>query len=117
MGATFWRPVAIFGVIGLLAAVFVEAYWYPEIAALVTGTLLRQGGPGSEIVFYRDAYVRPATIAFFVAGAALILYVQRRRPEWLSRVVCATWAANLLLLVLSLLLYLRVVSAAEHYGK
>jgi len=103
--------------VALAMAVMLEVVWYPDIASLVTRFLLREGGPGSEIVFYRDAYVLPAAIAFAISAAAVILYGERRQGKWRRRVHYGVWAADLLLLAFSLFFYLRAVSAAETYGQ
>ncbi len=114
---TLLRPAAILSLVGLIVGVSVEVLWYPDIASLVTRFLLREGGPASGIVFYRDAYVLPAAIAFAISAAAVILYGERRQGKWRRRVHYGVWAADLLLLAFSLFFYLRAVSAAETYGK
>jgi hypothetical protein len=91
--------------IGLMAvALACEAIWFPLIATWLMNAGGSRGGPGSEILFYRDRYVIPGAV-MFLALVSFILLWSRRRP-----LLVAVWLGNALLLIGSVWLYSAAIS-------
>ena len=88
----------------LLAAVLLEVVFFPQLVATLMHLGGKPGGPGSEVIAFRDLYVLPGAVVFLLAAAGVIVSSDGRRL-----IVTATWVANVVAVVVSIFVYRGMV--------
>lgn len=106
---------APWGFVALAVAVVAEVVWYRELASFVSRIVLRAGDSGSSIDFYRDIYVFRGGLAFAAVVAIAFVLVRREYGGRRRFLLYGAWAANLLLLGLSLWFFFGTGARAEQY--
>jgi len=98
------RKRAALQIVLLLVALTLEVVFFPQLVTAVMHSLGKAGGPGSEVIAFRDLRVFPGAILFFLIASIVLIRAGESR-----RVVAAVWLVNVVAVIGATLVYRSIV--------